>query len=124
MCVRNHFSNGATGQDFAVGQVGEPMAPLGLVHVMRCDEGRDALGGEAVDHIPEFASRLWIDARGRLVKQEQLGIVNQAGRKGQPLFPSAGEFACKLAGAVPKPQAVQTRIDLFSRDPANRRCAQ
>ena len=46
----------------------KPVAALGLVHVMRADQYGDALGSEHVDLVPEFAPRLWIDARSRLVE--------------------------------------------------------
>lgn len=53
----------------AVGDVGQLMAALSLVHVMRGDQHRDAVRREPMDLIPEVASRLGIDARGRLVEQ-------------------------------------------------------
>ena len=59
-------------QQPAVRDVGELVAALGLVHVVRADEHRDAARGERVQLLPEFAARLGIDAGGRLVEQQQL----------------------------------------------------
>ena len=72
------------------------MAALGLVHVVRGDQEGQALAGELVDLLPEIAARLRIDAGGRLVEQQQLRLVNHAGRQGQALFPAAGKLAGKL----------------------------
>ena len=72
------------------------MAALGFVHVMRGDEKGEPLGGELMDLFPKIAPRLRIDARGRLVEQEQLRLVNEAGGEREPLFPAAGKLAGEL----------------------------
>src|SRR5262245_45587203 len=52
---------------------------------------------ESVNLIPEFAPRLWIDAGGRLVEQQQLRAWQRASAKCQALLPPAGEFGRKLS---------------------------
>jgi hypothetical protein len=52
-----------------------------------------------VNLLPEIAPRLRVHAGGRLVEQQQLRLVNQAGRQREPLFPAAG----KRAGQLPPP---------------------
>ena len=89
-------------EQISVGDVGEPMAALGLVHVMRRDEHGQTAGGELVDFVPEFAARLRVNARRRLVEQQQLRLVNQARGQREPLFPAAGQACRRVAcGAQP-----------------------
>ena len=56
-------------EQFAVGNISQPMATLGFVHVMRRDEKRQSLAGESMNLFPEIAARFWIDTRSRLVEQ-------------------------------------------------------
>jgi hypothetical protein len=75
-------------EQLAVRDVDQAVAPLGLVHVVRRDEHGDAARGERVDLLPEFAPRLRVDARGRLVEQQQLRVVQHAGREREALLPA------------------------------------
>ena len=50
------------------------------------------LGLEAGDDVPELAARLRIEAGGRLVEEEQLGIADQRAGDGEPLLLAAGEL--------------------------------
>ena len=86
----------AVRQQFAVGDVGDLVAALGLVHVVGRDQHREALGGERVDLVPELAPRLRIDAGGRLVEQQQFRARQRAGAERQPLLPAAGQLAGEL----------------------------
>ena len=92
--------DGAVHQQFAVGDVGDLVAALGLVHVVGGDQHGEALGGERVDLVPEFAPRLGIDAGGRLIEQQQLRARQRAGAERQPLLPAAREFAGDLVLAA------------------------
>src|ERR1041384_8793332 len=60
-------------QELAVRDEGEAVAALGLVHVMRRAEKRHSFGGAAVNLFPELPARLGIDARRRLVEEDQPG---------------------------------------------------
>jgi hypothetical protein len=81
---------------------------------MGADEDGDALRGEPVQLVPEFAPRLGVDARGRLVEQQQLGLVQQAGRERKPLLPSresapAGRSAKGASAVRPSSSAARRR---------------
>ena len=86
----------AVGEQLAVGDIGKPVATFGLVHVMRGDEKGQALRGEVLNLLPEVAPRLRIDARGRLIEQQQFRLVNEASRERESLLPPAGELAREL----------------------------
>ena len=88
-------------------EVADLAAALGLVHVVRGDEQRDALGGELEQQIPQLAARDRIDAGGRLVEEDDARLVHQRGAEREPLLPAAGE----QAGA-----AIDVRPDVRERD--------
>ena len=88
--LREHLIDGALGQQPPIGDVGDPVAALGLVHVVGADQhGHARFGGEPVDLVPELAPRLRVDACGRLVQQQQLGLVQDGRGQRQPLLPAA-----------------------------------
>ncbi len=60
---------------------------------MGSDEDGFALAIEAADQIFEFEAGFWVKARGRLVEDQQRGIVNDGAGDTQALFHSAGEAA-------------------------------
>ena len=95
------------GQQPAVGDVGDAVAALGLVHVVGADQHGHAVGGQPVDLVPELAPRLGVDAGGGLVEQQQLRLVDQAGGERQPLLPAARERAGQLVAAVGEAQPLQ-----------------
>ena len=72
------FARRALREQAPVRDVGELVAALGLVHVVRADEHRDALRREPVQLFPEFAPRIGIDARGRLVEQQKARPMQHA----------------------------------------------
>ena len=90
----------------AVGDVGQLVAALGLVHVMRADEHRDAARRQRVQLFPELAARAGVDAGGRLVEQQQFGLVQHARGERQPLLPAARQRAGELRRAAAEPEAV------------------
>ena len=98
----------------AVGDIGDLVTALGLVHVVGGDQHGEAIGRERMDLVPEIAPRLGIDAGGRLVQQQQLRIGQRAGAERQPLLPAAGQFAGELFLAALKADAV----DHVARGPA------
>ena len=95
-------------QQFAVSNVSEPVTSLRLVHVMGRDQNRQPLACETMNLIPEIATRFWIDARCRLVKQEQVRFVNETRGQCEALFPSAGELACELTFPSGKAELLET----------------
>ena len=60
----------------------DAVAALGLVHEVRGDEDRDLVAAGQLDQVlPEAVAGHRIDARGRLVEDQQVGLVDQ--RHGQ-----------------------------------------
>ncbi len=96
MRVRDHLVDRPARQDLAEGDIGDLVAALGFVHVMGGDKDGETVGREFVNLAPELAPRLGVDARGRLVEQQQTWIGQRAGAERKPLFPAAGEFSCDL----------------------------
>src|SRR5204862_7114076 len=68
------------------------------------DEKRQRLGGELMNPFPKIASRFWIDARCRLVQQEQLRAMNETSGKREALFPSTRELAGEFVFAFRQPE--------------------
>ena len=107
--ARDDFVRRALRQQTSSEDVAELVAALGLVHVVRADEHRDAAPGELVQLIPEIAAGLGIDSRGRLVQQQKLRLVQQARGKRQALLPAAGELARELLRAIDEPESLRAR---------------
>src|SRR6185369_534889 len=91
--------------------VRQPVAALRLVHVVGRDEEGEPLGGERVDLLPELAARLGVDAGRRLVEQQQLGLVDQAGGEREALLPAAGELAGELLLPSRESEPLEARFD-------------
>src|SRR5262249_20745260 len=70
-----------------------------------------AAGGELVDLVPEITPGLRVHAGGRLVEQEQLRVVDEAGGQGEALLPAAGKLAGELAAAFFEAEAGQAAVD-------------
>jgi hypothetical protein len=68
---------------------GHALAALGLVEIRRGHEESEAFALQAGQDLPEVAPRHGIDARGRLVEDEQLGGVDQSAGEGQLLLHAA-----------------------------------
>src|SRR6185437_14144215 len=71
----------------------DAVAIFGLVHEMGGDEDGDALLDQAVDMRPELAPGDRIDARGRLVEKERLGLVHHRAGQSEPLLEAQSEVA-------------------------------
>ena len=110
-----HLLDGALGDHPAVGDVADAVAALGLVHVVGGDEHGHAVGGQPVDLVPELAPRLGVDAGGRLVEQEELRRVHDAGGERQALLPAARQRAGELPAARGQAEAVERLGDLGAR---------
>ena len=70
---------------------------LGLVHVGGRDD--DAHAGtpssNVADQFPELPAGKRIDTRGGLVKDEEVGIVDQGAAQAELLLHAAGKLACR-----------------------------
>ena len=109
--VLDHLARRARDQQLAVRDVGQRMAALGLVHVVRRHEHRHAFGGERVDLRPEVAPRAGIDARRGLVEQQELRRMQQARGERETLLPAAGQRARELLAAVREPEPLERALD-------------
>ena len=87
------------------------MTTLGLVHIVRTDQNGDAARGQSVQLVPEVTPRLGIDARRRLVQQQELRLVQQARRERETLLPAAGQCPCKLVGTLFEPEVIEGALD-------------
>src|SRR6516165_12482818 len=103
--VRDVFA-AALHHDPTVREVDDPVAALGFIHVVGRDQDREAVARHVMNEVPELASRLGVDACGRLVEQQELRLVQDAGGKRKALFPAAGELRGKLVATVSEPHAL------------------
>ena len=110
-------------EQLAVGDVGDLVTALGLVHVVGRYEHGHAVGGELVDLAPELAPRLRIDAGGGLIEQQQIGLRQNAGAEREALLPAAGQRAGELQLAPLQPQPLDGLLHGARRDRAVRRRA-
>ncbi len=78
----------------------------GLLHVGRRHDHAHAgaAAADAVDQLPELAARQRIHARGRLIQDQQVGVVDQRAAQAELLLHAAGELT---GGAVE--EGFQTR---------------
>src|SRR4029077_6740031 len=106
-----HILKRPLGEQLSVGDIGEAMAALGFVHVMRGDEHGQALRGQTMDFFPEIAARLRVDACCWFVEKEELRPVDKTGGECETLFPPAGKLAGQLGFASLKPESVQHLSD-------------
>ena len=79
----------------------EPVAqPLGLVHVVRGEHLGDAALLESIQAIPHQMAGLGVEAGGGFVEQEEVGLVHQRTRDGEPALHAAGQRIDPAVGAV------------------------
>ncbi len=79
----------------------EPVAELlGLVHVVRRDDERDALALEAVEPVPQHVPGLRVQAGRGLVEEEDLGVVDERPRDGEPALHPARERLDAVVAAL------------------------
>src|SRR5947208_3428368 len=84
---------GALSQDAPVLDEGDLVAELlRLAHVVRGqDDGRPPLATEGGDLRPQADGDVWVEAQGRLVEEEDLGVIEQRLGEGEPLLETGGE---------------------------------
>ena len=89
----NQFARAALGDLAAVVQHQQALAQaLGLVHEVRGQQDRLALAQQALQALPHQVARLRIEAGGRLVKQQQIGVVHQRTRQRQAALHAARQL--------------------------------
>ena len=107
----DHLGSGAACQHHPIGDIGDLVAAFGLVHIMRRYQHGHAFAGELVNLVPELAPGLRIDPGGRLIEQQDLGVVQHSSRQREALFPAARKLARELTGAARQPQPLERGID-------------
>ena len=109
MRAGDHLLDRAVRQQHAIGDVGDLVTALGLVHVMGRDQHGEPFRRERMDLVPELAPRLGIDAGGRLVEQQKLRVGQRAGAEREPLLPAARQLARELLLAPGEPEPLDHR---------------
>ena len=102
-------------QPAAVDQ-GDAIAIFGFVHVMRGDDDADALARERVDEVPEAAARLRIDARSRLVEEQDRRLVQHGAAERETLLPTAREVGNERIPPASEARHVDGEFEPLVRD--------
>ena len=85
-------------------------------------QDHDDVGGDVGEQVVEAHALLGVEARGRLVDDDELRIAEQRLRDAEALAHAAGEAAELLLAHVVEVDAVQQRVDRFAARLARRRC--
>ena len=75
----------------------QPVETIGFIHIGGGDDHAHAgaLGANALDQLPELAACQWIDARGRLIEDQQVRIVDQRAAQPELLLHAARQLSCR-----------------------------
>src|SRR6266508_4660142 len=95
-----HAARRALRHEFPGDHEAQAVALLRFLEVVRGDQDGRAPVRELVDHGPESPAGDGIDARGRLVEEENTRLVHHRRPEGHALLPAAGQAAGDLAAAV------------------------
>ena len=100
----------------------EPVAELlGLVHVVRRQDERHAALLQPVEAVPDDVAGLRVEAGGRLVEQQQLGLVDERAGDREPALHAARQRLDLVAGTLGEldevEQLVELRPQLAAREP-------
>jgi len=92
--IGQQLLRGAAGNDVTMVHDRDVVAEqVSLLHIMRGQHHGLAAGLDRLHQIPEIAPRLRIEAGGRLVEEQQVGIVDQGDRQQHALALAAGQLA-------------------------------
>ena len=96
----------------------QAVAPGGLVHDVARHEHGSPTGGQAPEELPEVASQHRVEAHGRLVEDEDLGITDErAGKADAGLLP-AGEVLHALVDGIGEVDLADDAVDGLSDAPS------
>jgi hypothetical protein len=76
-------------------------------------QGQAALPPEGVEQADDLVPGVLVQVPGRLVGQQDLGLLDQGAGDGHPLLLAAGQFARQVLRPVAEPDAVQGGSDPF-----------
>ena len=90
-----HLGGGRVHQHAAIGHGHQVLETLGLFHVGGGHQHRHvrSLAAQAFDQGPELAARERVHARGRLIEDEQVGVVHQGAAQGHLLLHATRQLA-------------------------------
>ena len=88
---------------------------LRLLHVVRGQKNRAALGAKSSHHFPELQAALRIESRRRLIEKKNVGIADQGARGGQTLLLTSGELPDARIALLVEAQIADERIGRGSR---------
>src|SRR5688572_24604923 len=74
--------------------------PLGFFHIVGRENDRASLQLERLDELPELPARLRIEARGRLIEEEELRIADECAGEREPLLLATGQRADSRAALL------------------------
>ncbi len=93
--------DGALSEDFAVVDNGDEVADaLGLFHVVGGVDDGAALIAQGADDVEDGVAGLRVDAGGRLIEQDERGIVDERGGEVEASLHAAGVFLDAVACAI------------------------
>ena len=91
--ARPHLFGGPFGEDPALRRYHQPLTIFGFLHEVRRNHDRDRALRQRIDAPPEISPPKRINARGRLVEEQDVGFVHQGDRERQALLESQREVA-------------------------------
>src|ERR1051325_4760972 len=95
-------------------EIADGRAALGFVHVVRRHEQRHTAAGELEQQVPQLATRDRVDARGRLVEEDDARAVHERGGEREALLPSAGERAGEAVAVRADVREVDRPLDALA----------
>ncbi len=107
------------GDDLAVVDDDDAVAqPLGLFHVVRRVEQRLAAAAQLLEVVEDGVAALRIDADGRLVEDQDVGVVDQRGGDVEAPLHAAAEGRRLVLGAIGQADQLQRRVDALAQQRA------
>ena len=107
------FLRGARGQHLARIHGHQPVEAVGLLHVGGGDHHAHGLAllADVIDQVPELPARKRVHPRGRLVQDQQVGVVDQGAAQAQLLFHPARKHARGAGQEALQPRAAGQLVD-------------
>ncbi len=110
--LREQLVEGAERVDLAVVDDADARAEARrLLHVMRGIDDGEALAVAALEVVEDRVARLWVDADGRLVAEEELRPVEQGGDQVEPALHATGKILHLVPAAIGKLDGLERLVD-------------
>lgn len=109
--LRDEIAGAALGDDPPLVHDDQSIAELlGLIHVMGGEDQGHALALEPEEPIPQDVPRLRVQPGGRLIEQQQLGVVDQAAGNDEATLHPSGEGLDLVAAPLGELRELQQLI--------------